>query len=173
MKKFGTVVDVLSSRSDPVRIAFSRGLPFARWWPRVAGCFGIGWRFERLCGFAEDVELVVVVDVLTEEVPSDPERVGREAVVELVVVLEVVRVVEPVVVVELGGATVPVVEVVGSALVVLELVVLELVVEVVVVEVPQLSDSVTRERSSAAAWVGYTACSAARRSCCCCCSVAP
>src|SRR5579875_791036 len=159
MKKSGTVVEVLSSLNVPELTAFSSGLPLERWWPRVAG--GIFMCFLPPCALADEVVLVVVVEVLTEEVPSEPERLGREAVVELEVVLDVeLEVVRVVVVVT--GATVIVVEVVGAALVVLELVVLELVVleevdvldvevEVVVVVDPQLSDSVTRERSSAAA----------------------
>ena len=108
MKKFGTVVLVPSSFSEPALIAFSSGLPpFFFWWPRVAGCFGA-----LVCARAVDV-----VDVATEELPSDPERVGVAVVEELVVdevveddvEVEVVRdgveVVNPEVVVEvLGGA---------------------------------------------------------------------
>ncbi|HEY3775458.1 MAG TPA: hypothetical protein VGL69_20815 [Solirubrobacteraceae bacterium] len=108
----------------------------------------------------------VVVDVATEEVPSDPERVGEAVVVELVVdelvvlEVEVVRdgVVNPEVVVEvLGGALkVIVVDVVGVELVDVELVVLdddvevevELVVDVVVTSGTQLADSETWVRSS-------------------------
>ena len=106
MKKFGTVVLVPSSFSEPALIAFSSGLPLPFfWWPRVAGCFGTLVR-------ARVVD--VVVDVATEEVPSEPERVGLAVVDELVVeelvvdeLVEVVfdGVVNPEVVVEVvGGA---------------------------------------------------------------------
>lgn len=160
MKKSGTVVVVPSSLSDPALIAFRSGLPLDLWCPRVAGCFGI---FDLRFPDRAAVVLVLVVEVLTEEVRSDREPVGREAVVEVEVVLDVVRVVDPgvvddVVVVGPTGGTVIVVVVVGvTTVVVLELVVLdvevevvlELVLEVVVVVLAaQLSDSVFCERSS-------------------------
>jgi hypothetical protein len=124
---------------------------------------------------AREVEVVVVVEPATDEVPSEPERVGDAVVVdELVVVLDVdvdvavVRdgvVVEAEVVVEvLGGEEyVIVVDVVGVRFVEVELVVLDVDVEVEVVEVElvevdvvvvlagQLADSETCVRSSAPA----------------------
>jgi hypothetical protein len=185
MKKSGTVVIVLSSFSEPAETALSSGLPVDLWCPRVAGCFGTVLDGRRLGPEAEVVVLVVVVDVATDDVPSERDPVGCEAVVEVDVVLDVelALVVDPEVVVEevVPPGTVivvEVVEVVGVELVVLlELVVLDVelevalvvgvVVEAVAVLVGQVAVSDTCVRSSVvkAGRPGSAATSAFSRSC--------
>jgi hypothetical protein len=117
---------------------------------------------------------VVVLDVVTEEVPSDFEPVGRAVVAEVVldVEVEVVLVVDPEVVVEVMGGTVTVVEIVGVKLVDVELVVLDVEVEVVlvveVVEVPgtQVAVSESWVRSIELAGTKPPLTSASARACC-------